>query len=84
MAPSSQAQPVKDDFDREARRLRGTFDNPKTAKLEGHIKIDSNWVIIRIFCFSKGQTDGKDWFAIDCSYDHITLLQDGTAHGDPH
>jgi hypothetical protein len=82
-APGDQDKDVKADFDREATHLRGMSDNPKTAKLEGHIKIGSNWAIIRIFCFRKAQSDGKDWFAIDSSYDHISLAQDGTGHGDP-
>jgi hypothetical protein len=80
--PGAQAQGVKSDFDREGKHLRGMCDNPKTARLEGHIRIASNWAIIRIFCFRKAQSDGKDWFAIDSSYSSL-LDQDGTGHGDP-
>ena len=82
-APGAQAQGVKSDFDGQAGRLRSIADSPKTAKLEGYIKIRSNWAIVRIFCFQKAQSDGKDWFAIDSSYESPSSEQDGTAHGDP-
>jgi hypothetical protein len=80
--PGDQDKNVKADFDREARHLRSIADDPNTAKLEGHIRYKSYWVIIRIFCFSKAQSDGKDWFAIDSSYTSL-IDQDGTGHGDP-
>jgi hypothetical protein len=81
--PGDQNKDVKSDFDREGKHLRGISDNPKTARLEGHILYDKHWAIIRIFCFSKAQSDGKDWFAIDSTYKSPSTLQDGTAHGDP-
>jgi hypothetical protein len=82
-SPGAQAKGVKSDFDREGKHLRSIADNPNTARLEGHILFDSHWAIIRIFCFSKAQSDKKDWFAIDSSYRNPGTLQDGTAHGDP-
>jgi hypothetical protein len=82
-SPGAQADGVKSDFDGQAKRLRSLADSPKTAKLEGYIRIGSNWAIIRIFCFRKAQSNRKDWFAIDSSYESPSSEQDGTAHGDP-
>jgi hypothetical protein len=81
--PGDQDKDVKSDFDREGLHLQRIADNPKTARLEGHILFESHWAIIRIFCFSKAQLDKKDWFAINSSYRVPSFRQDGTGHGDP-
>lgn len=75
---------VRDEYNAVGRMIRSEADNPYTARLEGHVLVETNWAIIRLFCFQKAQPSGNDWFAIDSMYSGLRPLQDGTAHGDPH
>jgi hypothetical protein len=83
LPPDQQAAGVRDEYNEVGRELRKMADNPYTARLEGHVPIEGNWAIIRLFCFPKAQPNGHDWIAIDSMFSGEAPDEDGTAHGDP-
>jgi hypothetical protein len=88
-----QAPGVREHYNGMVNRVRSTAENPFTARLEGHIPVDSHWEIIRFFCFQGAQPNGRDWITVDAlqknpapgvhDISNPKLLEDGTGHGDP-
>jgi hypothetical protein len=80
---SNQAKGVRDFYTGVANNLRSHANDPMMARLLGYIFIDPQFAIVNLFCFQSVQPNGHHWFAIDSQWNHISTMQDGTAHGDP-
>jgi hypothetical protein len=78
--PEKQAKGVAAEYQTVGRQVRSVADDPYTAKLEGHIRQNGKWEIIRLFCFPAAQPNGRDWIVIDAlQTDAVRFEEDGTA-----
>jgi hypothetical protein len=83
VAANSQADGVQSEYEGVSSQLRAAGNDPYTERMQGHVMYKGHWAIIRLFCFSRVQPNGNDWFAIDSRYFEEHTEQDGTGHGDP-
>jgi hypothetical protein len=78
-----QSAAARADFNAATAGLHNSANDPRIARLLGHVPVDDHFAIISLFCFPKAQQNGNDWFAIDSRWSVVAPRQDGTAHGDP-